>query len=299
MGIFFQVVLPVILVFFIGYAVQKWKKVDIKAISTVAIYIMTPCLVFRTFYSAELDRQYLYMVFFSLLLLFSIIIINRLYTKIRKHSQSIESGLILSTAFMNSGNYGAPIILFAYGEIGFAYSVSFLVLQAILMNFFGVYYAARGKAGIRVAVQSVFKMPATYAVIGALLLKGFNLEIPNNLFQAIDIVADAAIPTVMIILGMQLATITWTAKMNWGQISFAVVVRLLISPIIAYALTLLFTFDPLFAKVLIVSAAMPSAATTVMYAVQFNAEPKLVSTITLITTVISIFTITFLLMILG
>ncbi|MCT8137179.1 AEC family transporter [Anaerobacillus sp. CMMVII] len=298
MQIFLQVVLPVILVFLIGYLVQIWKRLDIKAISTVAIYVMTPCLVFRVFYTAELDMQYFYMVIFSIILLVAIIVINVVYAKLRGYSQSLESGLILSTAFMNSGNYGAPIILFAYGEIGFAYSVSFLVLQAIIMNFFGVYYAARGKATIKVALKSVFEMPATYAVIIALVLKGLQVEVPGNLFQTIDIIADATIPTVMIILGMQLANIKWT-KFEWGHISFGIIVRLIISPIIAYFIILLFPFDPLLAKVLIVSAAMPSAATIVMYAVQFDAKPKLVSAITLMTTIVSIFTITILLAILG
>ncbi len=298
MTIFFQVVLPVILVFFIGYIVQIWKRMDIKSISTVAIYVMTPALVFRTFYTAELDLQYLYMVAFSIILLFSIIVINILYAKMKRYSKSTESGLILSTAFMNSGNYGAPIILFAYGEVGFAYSVSFLVLQAIIMNFFGVYYAARGKADIRVAARSVLEMPATYAVIIAILLKSTSFEMPSNLFQTIDIIADATIPTVMIILGMQLANIKWT-KFEWGHISYGVFVRLILSPLIAFAITLMFPFDPLLAKVLIVSAAMPSAATIVMYAVQFDSEPKLVSAITLVTTIVSIFTITILLAILG
>ncbi|WP_088105777.1 AEC family transporter [Halalkalibacter urbisdiaboli] len=298
MTIFFDVVLPVLLVFLIGFGVQKWKKIDIKAISTVAIYIMTPCLVFRTFYTAELDMQYFYMVIFSAILLFALIVINKWYAKLKGYSQSVESGMILSTAFMNSGNYGAPIILFAYGDMGFAYSVSFLVLQAIIMNFFGVYYAARGEAGIGVAVKSVFEMPATYAVILALILKSVNWEIPDNLFLTIDIIAEATVPTVMVILGMQLAQIKWD-NFNWGHITYGVILRLFISPLIAVGIVMMFPLDPLLAKVLIVSAAMPSAATIVMYAVQFNTEPKLVSSITLITTLISIFTITVLLAILG
>jgi predicted permease len=57
--------------------------------------------------------------------------------------------------------------------------------------------------------------------------------------------------------------------------------------------------DPMMAKVLIVSAAMPSAATIVMYAVQFDSQPRLVSSVTLVTTLFSIFTITVLLIMLG
>jgi predicted permease len=298
MLIFIEVVLPVLLVFLIGFGVQRWKKVDIKSISTVAIYIMTPCLVFRTFYSAELDVQYLYMVAFSAILLMALIIINKIYAKLKTLPQSTESGLILSTVFMNSGNYGAPIILFAYGDAGFAYAVSLLVLHAIMMNFFGVYYAARGKAGIGVALKSVFEMPATYAVIVALVLKSLNWNIPNNLFITIDIIAEATIPTVMVILGLQLAQIKWD-NFHWGYITFGTFVRLVLSPLLAAGIVMMFPFDPLLAKVLIVTAAMPSAATIVMYAVQFNSEPKLVSSITLITTIISILTITMLLTILG
>ncbi|MDY7223204.1 AEC family transporter [Halalkalibacterium halodurans] len=298
MTIFFQVVLPVILVFFIGFIVQKWRDVDIKPISTVAVYILTPSLVFRTFYEAELNLQYLYMFLFAMLLLFALIAINKVYVVLRGYSQATESGLVLSTAFMNSGNYGAPIILFAYGNTGFAFAVSFMVLQSVIMNFFGVYYAARGKAGVRMAIRAVMQMPATYAVIVALALQAIPVEIPANFLMTVDIIAEAAVPTVMIILGMQLAMIKWE-HFDWSKITYGTILRLIVSPLIAFGITLVFPFDPLLAKVLIVSAAMPSAATIVMYAVQFQAEPRLVTSITLITTLFSVVTITVLLAILG
>ncbi|PYZ92772.1 transporter [Salipaludibacillus keqinensis] len=298
MTIFISVVLPVMFVFLIGYVVQKWRKVDIKPISTLAIYILTPALVFETFYQAEMNIQYAYMIVFALALLFALIIINKVYAWQRKYSSSMESGLILSTAFMNSGNYGAPIILFAYGQEGFAYAVSFMVLQAVIMNFFGVYYAARGVSGVKTALRVLLLMPVTYAVLLAILLKSFQIQIPDNFMQPVELISQAAIPTVMLILGMQLAQIKW-ARFEWSKVSFAVVVRLVVSPMIAWGITLLMPLDPLLAKVLIVAAAMPSAATIVMYAVEFDAKPKLVSSITLITTLLSIFTITLILMILG
>jgi malate permease and related proteins len=296
--IFFEVVLPVILIFAAGFIFQKKTNVDILSVSTFNIYVLLPCLVFRTFYTSDLTIQYLYMVIFSALLLIAIIIINKVYTKLRNHSVSTESALILSTAFMNAGNYGAPIILFAYGEEGFAYVITFMVLQAIIMNFFGVYYAAKGAVGIGVAIQSVLKMPATYAVGLALLFKFLPIGIPINIYQTIDLVAEATIPTAMLILGMQLSKIEW-AKMEWEKVNFAILTRLFVSPLIAFLLVALFPIDPLLAKVLIVSAAMPTAATTVMYAIQFNSEPKFVSSIAFITTSISFFTITVILSLLN
>ncbi|WP_227935643.1 AEC family transporter [Alkalihalobacillus deserti] len=298
MQIFIQVVLPVLFVFLIGFVVQRWKKIDVRSVSTVAIYIMTPTLVFRTFYNTELTIQLFYMVVFAVLLLAGLIAINKVYSKMNKFDQSTESGLILSTAFMNAGNYGAPIILFAYGEEAFAYAIMFLVLQSVIMNSFGVYYAARGQAGIVVALKAIVKMPATYAVLIGLCIKLFQLSIPNNLMLTIDIIAEAAIPTVMIILGMQLARIEW-GNFEWKKVTYGTIVRLFVSPVLAIGLSSMLPMDPLMANVLIVSSAMPTAATIVMYAVQFDAQPKLVSSTTIVTTVISVFTITALLIILG
>ncbi|CAM3785505.1 AEC family transporter [Alkalicoccus chagannorensis] len=294
MTIFVDVVLPVLCVFAAGYAVQKWKKLDVKPVSVVALYVATPALVFQTFYEADIDAQYMYMLIFAAALLFVLILFNKAAAFLARQPEERESGWILATAFMNAGNYGAPIILFAYGQDGFAYAVSFMVIQAIIMNIFGVYYAAKGHAGARYAVKSVLSMPVTYALLLAVMMQSTPLTMPENLMGGVDIVAAAAIPLVMIILGMQLANMD-VESFEWGHVTYGVLVRLFVSPALAYGLTLLMPMDPLLAQVLIVSAAMPSAATIVMFAVQFDSQPRYVSAVTLVSTLLSIFTITFLL----
>lgn len=298
MSIFIEVVFPILLIFAVGYVIQRWRRMDLKSISTFAIYILTPALVFRTFYTMELNDQYILMTLYAFLLLFILIAINKLYAKIRKYPQEIESGLILGTAFMNAGNYGVPVILFAFGEAGFVYAVTFMALQSIIMNFFGVYYAARGTSGVRMAIVAVLRMPLTYAIILAIALNGLNLSIPDNLFSAIDLVAYATIPVVMLILGMQLAELN-LGKLDFDKITYAVLVRMFLSPAITFVLVSLLPMDPLLQKVLIIASAMPSAVNTTMYALQFNAEPQLVSSITIVTTLISVVTISVLLMLLG
>ncbi|RPF54319.1 AEC family transporter [Aquisalibacillus elongatus] len=297
MGVFLQTVLPVISIFFIGYILQKWLKLDVKSVSSVALYVMLPCLVFQTFYESELNEQYIKMVVFSAILLLAIIMINKILKWILKLDLTDESSLVLGTAFMNAGNYGAPIILFAFGEEGFVYSVSFLVLQAIIMNFFGVYYAARGtKGGMVKAVYSVLKMPPTYALMIVMFVKFFDIRMPDAVMSPVDLLASALVPMVMVVLGMQLANIKFE-KLEWWKVSYATVVRLFLSPLIAFIIVSFIDMEPLLAKVLIVSSAMPSAATTTMYAVEFNTKPDLVSSITLVTTIMSVFTISVLLLI--
>jgi malate permease and related proteins len=295
--VFIQVILPVILIFFSGYIVQKIFKVDIKPISTISIYVLMPALVFTTFYTTPLDSKLLYIVITALLIFLALVVVMMIITRLSKQDTEQESALILLTAFANSGNYGVPIVLFAFGKAGVNYAVPIMVFHGIIMSIFGVYFAARGQAGIKVAIKTVLKQPTNYAIIPAILFQQFHIKIPTNFYESIDLVGSCAVPIVMIILGMQLAEVN-PRKIDWKNISVASIVRLVASPILAYFICLLFPLDPLLQKVIIILAAMPTAATTAMYAVQFNTNPQFVSSGTLVTTVLSFATLTVLLSIL-
>jgi malate permease and related proteins len=170
-----------------------------------------------------------------------------------------------------------------------------MVLQQIIMNFFGVYYAAKGKEGIGAAIKSVFQMPPTYALIAAFLFNISDIPIAENLLSVIELVGNAAIPVVMIVLGMQLANLKFS-QFKWPEITYGITLRMVLSPIIAYIITIfIMDLDPLLRNVLIVASAMPSAATTVLFALQYKTEPELVSSITLVSTLVSVISITALL----
>lgn len=298
MFIFLEVILPVLIVFSVGFILQKRIKVDTKAISTLVLYVFMPCLVFRTLTTTEFDIRYGYMIGFIVALLMVTIIIVKIYAKVRKIPSAVESGLILSTGFMNAGNYGSPVILFAYGSTAFDYTITYFVFSSILLNSVGLYFAARGAMSVKLAFKAVFKIPMIYAVILATTLKGLNIQLPENIFTMISFIGDASIPCVMVILGMQLAQIQ-VKHFQWEYIGVASVIRLFAAPLIAFGITQLFVTDPLLQKVLILIAALPTASSATIFAVQFDSEPELVSGTTLVTTVISLVTVAVLISIMG
>lgn len=108
--------------------------------------------------------------------------------------------------------------------------------------------------------------------------------------EAINLVADAAIPLVMIVLGMQLATIS-LQKMKRLKITIALFIKLAVSPTIAWVLTLILLVDEMVKQIMIVVAAMPSAANTTMYALQYGTEPEFVSGATFISILVSLVTL--------
>lgn len=296
---FFQVILPVFIIFALGFAGQRVFQLHIKSVSTVGLYLMTPALVFHTFYQTNIDHTYLYITIYGISLSLILIMLIKWISHLRKYDTSTESALILSSAFMNNGNYGAPVILFAFGEKGFTYALAILVLHTIVMSTVGLYYAARGKSSMREAWMSVAKMPIIHALIAAFIWRWLEIPMPEHLLKAVKYVGDAAIPTIMIVLGMQLAEIK-LQNIVWGKISLALFLRLIISPVIAALIVyVLLPVDQLLGNVMIVEAAMPSAAIMTLYALQFDNEPQMVSSVTFLSTVFSGLTLTILLTIIS
>lgn len=248
--------------------------------------------------TTDFNRQYLFMLIFAICLLLCTVIVVKIYAKLRKIPKNVESGLILATGFMNAGNYGSPVILFAYGETAFQYAITFFVFSSILLNSIGLFFAARGRMNVKHALKAIFKIPMIYAVIIAIIMNSFQLTLPENIFSMISFIANASIPCVMVTLGMQLAQIK-LKNFQWEYISVATLIRLVIAPVLAFFIATLFISDPLMQKVLILLAALPTASAATIFSVQFDAEPDLVSSTTFFTTVVSIITVTMLISIMG
>src|SRR5699024_8716849 len=116
----------------------------------------------------------------------------------------------------------------------------------------------------------------------------------DAIYSTLSMVGDAAIPVMMVMLGMQLGSITGL-KLNWQVVTSAVTLKMIAAPLIAWVFVLFVDVDPVIAAVLIIISAMPTAATTTMYAIEFDTEPELVSSITLIATLASVVTLSVLL----
>lgn len=287
-----SIMLPIFFVFGVGYVAQLFLKLNTAIISKLTLYILIPFLVFRTFYSQTINGSFIYFMIFLLGLCFLSIVSITIFSKLKRYSEEERCGLILSSSFMNNGNYGTPLVLFLFGEEGMKTAIVLMVLQQLLMSTLGVYYAAKGNAsslGGLDAVRHVLRMPMIYGALLGTLLNALNLPL-GSLMKGVDFIADAAIPVIMIALGMQLANMTIN-KVNWEMLSFSVIMRLIVSPIMALLIVWYLPVDELSKQIMVIIAATPTAANTTMYAIQFQVQENNVSAATLISTVLSLLTV--------
>ena len=287
------IVLPAFLIFGAGFIGQKLLKLDIKSISTMSLYLMLPFLTFDTFYSNELNVEYFYMFLFTFLLALIMMTLTVLFGFFIKADKTQMSAMLLGTIFPNSGNYGAPVAMFAFGAIGFQYAVIFMVIHAFLMNTIGIFIASYGSektTSIKDSLMRVIKMPVLYGFLFGVLFQLLHIELPSTIQDGISLVGSASIPTVMLILGMQLAEIK-PQKFELKYVNTVTIFRMLISPLLAVVLVNFMPVNDMIKNVYILLAAMPIAANTTLLAVQFNVKPDLTSFTTLVTTLLSLVTI--------
>ncbi|EAE7365340.1 TPA: AEC family transporter [Listeria monocytogenes] len=290
---FLLILLPVFGIFAIGFVGQKTLKFDIPNLSKLTLYLMSPFLAFNTFYTHPLTIDYAYLAIYIFALCLSLILLVSLISFLLGYNLQDRCALILASAFMNNGNYGTPVVLLVFGAVGLDIAVVLMVLQQLAMSTIGIYFAAKGSKdanGMKTVMKRVVRMPIAYGALLGLALQLLHVSLPSALMTCVKLVGDAAIPTIMIVLGMQLAVISFR-RIELTKVGIALVLKLLIAPIIAFGLTLILPVDEMTKQIMILLAAMPTAANTTLMAVQFDTKPDLVSSATFISTVLSIITL--------
>lgn len=288
-----MMIIPVFMIFAIGYIAQKLLHMDIKAISSMSLYILIPLLTFDTFYRNEVTMDYFYLLLFSIIITIILMAVTVVIAKGMGKKREDIAAMLLGALFPNSGNYGAPVILFALGSVAFDYAIVLMVIHGFIIGTVGILIASLGNGALitmREAVINVFKTPIIYGALLGVLFEQLNVPLHDGIVEILQMTGDAAVPVVMLILGMQLAEIR-KEEFEVVNISIVVLVRMIVSPIIAAILVMFMPVDDIIKAVFILLNAMPVAANSTMLAVQFNTKPNLVSISTLVTTIISIATI--------
>jgi predicted permease len=283
--------LPIMLIAAAGYVLGKTLTVDSRTIGRIVFYIFSPLLVFNLMVTSQLNlQQALTTVEYTIAVIVIMGTIAFILGKLFRLERAHLLAVILTVAFGNTGNYGLPLVKFAFGDEALAVASIFYVTTTILFNTVGVVIASLGHLDLKSAILGVFKLPILYAVAMALIIKGFGIQIPLPLSRTIEIAANGAIPAMIILLGLELTRIEWTHSLR--ATSLGVAAKLLIGPLIGLLLASLFGLQGHTRQGSVIEAAMPAAVATTVVATEYNLEPSLVTAIVFFGTIFSPLTLT-------
>ena len=161
----------------------------------------------------------------------------------------------------------------------------------------GVAIASMGQVPPKEAIINLLKFPTLYALIFAIFFNIYNIQLPISISRSINLLAGAAIPAMLLLLGMQLGQAN--LRENKLPLTLATGIRLVVGPIIALGLSVPFGLQGPALQAGVMESSMPTAVMTTILATEFDLVPSLVSTIVTATTILSPLTLTPLIAYLG
>ncbi len=291
LDVFINVIMPVFLVAILAAAFQRWRKSSVGPLSQVTLYLLTPALIFTSLVQQEIPPSATFRIVATLLVANTFIIATSLIVSFAlRHDRAMRSAFVLSTGFPNAGNMALPVLLLAFGEEGLAVGVIVFVTMAIMGQSLGVFIAAGSSLNMLDSLKQIFKLPAIYAIIAALVVRAAGLELPHVVESPIELLAQASIPMMLVVLGFQLGG--EIRLESAASLTAAVMVRLLASVPLAYLSATLLGLDDLARGVVMTVYAMPVAVFTIILATEFKTNPRFVTNAVVTSTFLSTLTLT-------
>jgi len=290
--------LPILLLSAAGFTLGKFFSIDSRTIGRIVFYIFAPMLVFDLLVQNDLKlgEAFKLMAFTA-----TVIIIMGILTLISALAMKLERrtlmSVLITTMFGNTGNYGLPVVAFAFGEDALKYAGLYFVATSILFNTVGILIASLGHMNFKQALFGLLKVPIVYGVTLAAIINALHIELPSALARTIDLAADGSIPLMIVLLGIELARVQWSNSLR--GVSLSVSLRLLAAPMIALLLSIPFGLQGVVWQAGVIQASMPAAVTTTILAAEYQLDSSLVTAIVFIGTLLSPLTLTPLLVLLG
>ena len=274
--IFREILLTPFLIIALGILASKFTRIDTRPIVTVTLWIFSPCLIFSSLINSNISFAIFSLVFFSFLF-FTLGMWGASFLLGRTLRVSPEKtrAMALVAAFPNVGNFGLPVILYAFGESGLAIGIVVFVSSVLLINTLGIVIASRTfSASLGHALLNVAKSPLLYATFSALGMKALGISPPPFIMKPIGLLSGSAIPILLVLLGVHLGRSSWRIS-SLAEVTGTAALRLCLSPLLAWVLTYLMGIEGLLRAVIIVQFSGPAAVIPLLFSCNTNVSLNL------------------------
>jgi predicted permease len=281
-----------------GFALGKILNVEPRSLGRVVFYVFSPVLIFDILIKNQLKlSEAAGVIAFTISIVLTIGLITYLVGRLLKVEQTALISILITTMFANTGNYGLPLVTFAFGENALPYAGIYFVTTTLLFYSLGVFLASLGHMSLKDAALGLFRVPTLYAVLLALLINFFNLELPLAINRAVELAAGGTIPAMLVLLGLQMTEVEFSKNIRALQLSVSL--RLIAAPLLALLMTAIFGLQGVARQGAMTQASMPSMVSSTVLAAEYNLDSKLIAAVVFVSTLLSPLTLTPLLVYLG
>jgi predicted permease len=266
LDVFVNVMVPVWLVALVASVAGQRLGLHAEPFSRATFWLFSPALVFTSMLGIDMQGAEVGRIIAVALVVF---VVNlgaaAAWCRWRGTDQSTIGIQLLASTSSNQGNLGLPIATLAFGAAGLKVAVVVWIVGVVLQSSAGFAVACYGHLPWRRALLAPLRYPAIHAAAAGVALNLLDVSLPKPLMSSVSTLAVAAIPTMLVVLGLQLHV------PRRGQLLDPVatgVNRLFVGPAVAWPVATLLGLVGTSRAAMVVQCAMPTAVMVTVIAGQ-------------------------------
>ena len=272
------IIFPVFFIALCGYIYARLVRPDMQVINRMILDLLVPALVFSVMSSKDFQIA----IYADLAIAATVIILaSGLIAFVTAKLLSYEwRTLVPPMMFRNWGNLGIPLIVFTFGEQALNAAIILFLVGNVWHFTLGIFLMSG-----RLSAVEFFKTPVIIAMILGLLINAIDLELPRELVIPLDMLGQAAIPLMLVSLGVRLQHVRWSdLSMAFVGSLLGPVVGILLAWLLANALNM--SSDQV--KQILIFGALPPAVMNFIFAERYQLEADKVASIVLLSNLMAV-----------
>ncbi|QOP44989.1 AEC family transporter [Sulfurimonas paralvinellae] len=280
-------ILSIYIFIIMGYLAKRSFKeqIDDRTITLLNVYFLQVFLTFWGLLLHPVDITLLYAPSIYLLIVLAALMLlaffaHRLFSRKKEYSIAMVAAII-----GNTGNLGIPLNIAIFGEASIPYTTVVNLVNVFVVYTIGVYFYSRGSFDVKTSLKNIIKLPILWAAIIAIILSAKGYRPSETIMNMLMMGAYASMTMQLFLFGIYLYG-TKIREINRMLIAWVVGFKFLILPLIAFSVLYFIELDSMIKGIIFIELMMPLAVANVNLASLYDCEPKIVTALVLITSVI-------------
>lgn len=265
-----------------------------KKLSSLVINFTCPALILSSAMTGELPDRRLILPLLGISLLTYVILsgvglLLPRYLTSRKEDEGIVGFALI---FGNVGFMGYPVVASIFGHQAVFYAAILNVVNTFAVFTIGTILVAGDLSdGKHFQKKVLYSTPMLSAYL-AMLIVAFGIDnIPSLISQPLTMIGNITVPAALFIIGSSMSQLSLRTMLGNRTVYTTTLFRLILIPLGFYYLCKALGFDSYVVSINTIVIAMPVATYGTILCLKHNRDTTLITEVTLITTLLSMFTI--------
>ncbi|WP_297431287.1 AEC family transporter [Sulfurimonas sp.] len=282
-----SIIFSIYLFIIIGYIAKRSFKeqIDDKTITLLNVYFLQVFLTFWGLLLRPIDITLFYAPFVYLIIILIALMFSALFAKKFFHEKKEHSIAVVAALIGNTANLGIPLNIAIFGEASIPYTTIVNLMNIFVVYTIGVYFYSRGTFSVAESLKNVLKLPILWAALMAIGLSLYGYRPNKAIMNMLMMGAYASITMQLILFGIYLYG-TKVREINRTLISWVISFKFLLLPTLAFVVLSFLELDSMIKGIIFIELLTPLAIANVNLSSLYDCEPKIVTALVFITSLL-------------